>query len=802
MIWHKNIFKTFLVMVVITGVLLSWNTAGFAVQSQQTPIAGSAIPQFKQALPLLHIGGPVGTGIYTTTGNVPLTLTMCEFWANVLPPGTFAVGVQPKTRVWGYIVGSTCPPNGQNDPALDTYIGPVIANDRGSSTDVTFFNNLGNAATTQVLFWKYSTDQTLHWADPQGINGQPGESNYCAQQPTFPGYLTPCAQNYDGPIPAVPHLHGGEVPPELDGGPDAWFTSDGAIRGHGYYTFPAPPDPGVLVNSALYKYPNTQEAAPIWFHDHVLGTTRLNVHAGLAGAYFIEDPAIYPTNVTTTRGTAGTCAANCLPDNLQPLSQVIPLVLQDRMFDNNGQLFFPADSAGNVLWSLNPEHPYWVPEFVGDTIVVNGKAWPFLNVEARRYRFLILNGSNARTYELSIPGGPTMYVISTDGGYLDTPVAVNKLVIMPGERYGVIMDFVGLAGKKLILKNTARTPYPKGAPPHGSTLGNIVQFIVGAAPAVADASYNPALGTPLRTGSNAIVRLTTGGALPATVNKTRQLTLNEVLGLPKTVTDPVTGVLTAYPGGPLEILVNNTKWSGKLPDGTTRNDFTAVTTNGGTTGLQTSYYSELPQEGTTEVWEIVNLTADAHPIHLHLVQFQIINRQNFNVSNYNSKAYFPAFTGSPAPLPLGCTAGVYCPGYGPPLTYGPTAASGNKYGGNPDVMTYLQGGINLPLPQEQGWKDTVVALPGMVTRLAVRWSPTDIPVGGTGGDPTTLYYPFNPDGVVSGQPGHGYVWHCHIIDHEDNEMMRPDIVTLPSNCLNPTSPCYPANRPLVKGVAY
>jgi FtsP/CotA-like multicopper oxidase with cupredoxin domain len=149
-------------------------------------------------------------------------------------------------------------------------------------------------------------------------------------------------------------------------------------KGHGYYTVP-----GASVNASLYKYPNVQEAAPIWFHDHTLGATRLNVYAGLAGAYYIVDPTLN------------------LPANLQPVSEVVPLVLQDRMFDTNGQLFFQADSAGGLLWATNPEHPYWSPEFVGDTIVVNGKAWPYLNVQAKRYRFLFLNGSNARTYKCS-----------------------------------------------------------------------------------------------------------------------------------------------------------------------------------------------------------------------------------------------------------------------------------------------------------------------------------------------------------------------------------------------------------------
>ncbi len=715
--------------------------------SPQIPIAGSAIPQFAQPLPLLSVQ-PGGT-VATLIGNQPLAIRMCEFDANVLPPGTFLPGVQPATRVWGYIAGASCPTSPQ-----DTYIGPVIVNQRGSSTDITWINDLGDTATTQVLAWKYSTDQTLHWADP--LNN---EANGCNMMGGIPMFGSDCAQNYSGPIPAVVHLHGGEVPPEIDGGPDAWFTSDGLLRGHGYYS-----SGGVAGNRSLYRYPNTQEASPIWFHDHTLGATRLNVYAGLAGAYFISDPAL------------------ALPPNLPPLTEVVPVVIQDRMFDVGGQLFFPADSAANFLWTPNPEHPYWVPEFVGDTIVVNGKAWPFLNVQAKRYRFLFLNGSNARTYEMSLLNpatgavGPPLWVIGTDGGYLDSPVKLDpalgrKLLMQPGERYEVIIDFAGYAGTNLIIRNTGRTPYPRGAPPQGSTLGRILQFRVGTAPA-ADASYNPASGVLLRTGAQKIVRLAdpaTGTLAPGvTVAKRRQLTLNEVMGMAMTATDPVTGLVTNYPGGPLEILVNNTKWTGESPR--PYPDFTPITVNGVTT-----FYSELPREGDTEVWEIVNLTADAHPIHLHLVQFQLINRQNFNFNSYLT-AYNTAFPCQGA----GCI-GTFIPGYGPPQDYraANNPLSGGKDGGNPDVgliskkgkPIYLQGPVNPPQPNEAGWKDTIISYPGQVTRIAVRWAPTDLPITAAA---SALFYPFDPGSVN----GHGYVWHCHIIDHEDNEMMRPDVVRL------------------------
>ncbi|HZD55704.1 MAG TPA: multicopper oxidase [Anaerolineales bacterium] len=679
------------------------------VSAQGIPLPGSSIPQFIDPLPLLSVaGGPMETIV---AGAAEITLTMQEFQANVMP-STFLPGTYTGTWVWGYRAGIT-----PTNPA-GTYIGPVIVASRGTPTQIRFVNNL----TANNIFWREWTDQTLHWADPLG-----GEMNMCAHS-TMPGQppSTDCAAHYDGPIPAVPHLHGGEVPPVLDGGPDAWFTADGAYHGHAYYTMA-----GAAANEAIYRYPNTQEAAPIWFHDHVLGATRINVYAGLAGAYALTDPGLaLPTGlhpVGLQQGADG------------PVDFLVPLVLQDRTFDTNGQLFL-----FNI--GINPEHPYWVPEFVGDTIVVNGKVWPFLNVEPRRYRFLFINGSNARTYELFVVNpvtkvmGPPMWQIGTDGGYLDAPVKIDpnvkpldKLTIMPGERADVIIDFAGLAGQTLLMRNTGRTPYPKGTAPAGSTLGQIIQFRVGPGP-VADASYDPASGIPLRPPMIRLVNPATGTlAAGVTANQTRQLTLNEVMG----------------PGGPLEVLVNNTKWDGlQEPGRVVRSDFTPVTVNG-----VTEYYSELPNEGDTEVWEIVNLTADAHPIHTHLTQFQLLNRQNFNVNKYNG-AYNTAFPG-----------GVFMPAYGPPLDY--NTGNPRALGGNPDITPFLQGPAMPPNANEAGWKDTVIMFPGQVTRFTVRYAPTDKPIN----DPN-LYYPFDPNAS-----GHGYVWHCHIIDHEDNEMMRPYAIT-------------------------
>ncbi len=207
-------------------------------------------------------------------------------------------------------------------------------------------------------------------------------------------------------------------------------------------------------------------------------------------------------------------------------------------------------------------------------------------------------------------------------------------------------------------------------------------------------------------------------------------------------------------------------------------------------GTGKNYLSELPNEGETEIWEIVNLTADAHPIHLHLVQFQLMNRQNFDVNKY-SAAYAAAFPGGGYDPMTGqpYAAGVFIPGFGPPLDY--NTGSARALGGNPDIaavdakgkILYLKSKPTPPLPQEAGWKDTVVAYPGQVTRIVVRWAPTDLPANTPVANAT---FPFDPHG------GHGYVWHCHIVDHEDNEMMRPDEVV----------PNTGAARTYIKGVDY
>lgn len=313
------------------------------------------------------------------------------------------------------------------------------------------------------------------------------------------------------------------------------------------------------------------------------------------------------------------------------------------------------------------------------------------------------------------------------------------------------------------------------------TIVPIVQFLIGSPPAGGDSSYNPASVpvVPLRTGKNAIVRLadpTTGSLAPAVgVQKIRQLTLNVVVKPESVVTDPVTGKPnTHFPGGPFQTLLNNTTFEGTNYQGMSRDDFTPITI-GPHHERMTKFVSELPREGDTELWEIVNLTPAAHPIHLHLVQFQVVNRQPFDLAAYSVR-YNDAF------------GGAFVPGFGPPLDYRPSEASGWKFGGNPDITPFLSPApVTPPEPYEAGWKDTVIVPPRQVTRIAVRWAPTDIP---TTAPRAALHYPFDPSN------DRGYTWHCHILDHEDNEMMRPYNVMLNHAATTPKK------RPLVKGRHY
>jgi len=715
------------IMLSVLLLLLFVGNAG----AQQLLLPGALIPKFVDPLPVAttpavpgitvvdaRAGGAdetptadlLPTGAPDGINDNTFKISAVEFQAQILPSNFVPPGLPAGTPapvpswVWGYLTtgDSTATPR-------PSYLGPVVVAQKGVPFYPEYINALpipaGNVQQNLPI------DQTLDWADPLGV-------------PCTPGIT--CLNPYTGPIPIATHLHGAEVAPAYDGGPDAWFTPGYAVTGPGW--------PG-----AVYTYPNNQQESTIWFHDHALGITRLNVYAGLAGVYPIIDPA------------------NAALHTIMPAfpQHDIPLIIQDRSFDTTGQIFYNLASNPQP----NPTvHPFWIPEFIGDTIVVNGKTWPFLNVEPRQYRFRFVNGSNARFYDLTLnmtkvnkktkTTNTTLpfIAIATDDGYLQNAVSTPNVIIGPGERYEVIVDFTLLpVGTQIVMMNAARTPFPGGGKPVPGVTDTVMKFIV-----VADTSGLPPTSilaaASLRAATNPIQPIFNGfippalPPLPAAGNIVRQLTLNEVIG----------------PGGPLELVVNNSK-------------FNLAVNLPGTPTTPLGRETELPAVGDTEIWEIINITADAHPMHLHLVSFQVLDRTPFQAATWITQ--YDALL----------LANLVLPGGGPPNVYNVRNADG-AIGGNPAIGPFLQ--LNkrtLPLPYEKGWKDTVITYPGEVTRIVVRWAPTDLPATGLGAPVVgTNPYSFDPSALAGNpgdpSPGVGYVWHCHIIDHEDNEMMRNYVV--------------------------
>lgn len=402
----------------------------------------------------------------------------------------------------------------------------------------------------------------------------------------------------------VTHLHGGETPSPSDGYPEAWFT-----RGY--------EEVGPFFEREVYEYPNHQRATMLWYHDHAMGLTRLNNYAGLAGAYIIRDE----------------CEESL---NLPKKEYEIPLIIQDRSFNPDGSLSYPRQ-PNNAAENL--PNPSIVPAFIGDTLLVNGKVWPYLEVEPRKYRFRILNASNTRGYQLHLDSGQSFYQIGTDGGLLRRTVKVDKISIHPSERVDVILDFSKLNGQEMILKNDLG----ENASPEDAT-NEVMKFKV----------------TKPLSGEDKSVIPKTLSDIPSL--KHHKISANRVVKL--------MGSSDEY-GRPL-LLLNNKKW----------HDPIEIT----------------PQVGSTEIWSFMNITAFTHPMHIHLIQFQILERQPFDLDRYNEDGQI-IFTGAPQP----------------------------------------------PNPSERGWKDTVAAPAGQMTRVIGRYAP---------------------------YTGH-YVLHCHILEHEDHDMMRP-----------------------------
>jgi spore coat protein A, manganese oxidase len=688
---------------------------------EQNPLDPSCVPMFAAPLPVF---GPAGSVPRVDLAAHPsLTVTMKEINQAVLPQdGPNVCGIKfRKTRVWAYESA---------DSRTGEVLGPAnwpavtLEATRGIATRVKYVNQLpsfnpsypwGPGLVEGVL----AIDQTLHWADPMHSMGHSIE-RALAKGSSTPSSEGDTMQQYIGPVPATVHLHGGEVPAAYDGNPDSWFTPDGQ-RGPGYQSA-GKPKPG----EAIYEYPNGQEAGTLWFHDHALGITRTNVYAGLAGFYFIEDPSREP------KGYPGG-------------PHEIEMAIQDRRFDTKSQLYFPQELEIST-------HPFWSPYFEGNVATVNGAAFPYLKVEPRRYRFHLLNGSNHRDYVLSF-GNATIYQIGADDNYFDQPVPLANVAISPGERADIIVDFTNSAGQKITVENTGPDQDPN------IPLPKIMQIQVASRLKTPETSCDPTHPVPsigLCARKDPLVHLTDGkgNTLPGVkVDQTRQMLFYDST---MSVTD-------------VKEFVNNTDWNG-LESPRIAQDFPID-------GI-----SELPRVGSIEKWQILYMgnMGGEHPFHIHLTQFQVLKREKLDTKL--ETPYLAAWkskfgTVDPKLLLPGCSVGAYCADFGPPLPYLELNGDG-ALGGNPAFGPYLLNDCKTvpedcptpPAPGELGWKDTVTVASGEVVTLLVRWTPSDVA--------QIPYRSYTGKNLYRFDPTQGtYVWHCHIIDHEDNEMMRPYRVT-------------------------
>ena len=289
------------------------------------------------------------------------------------------------TKVWGYEGEAKDATTGENLGLIQSTPGATFVAIRGVPTQVKWVNNLVDSS-GNALTHMFAVDPTFDWANPNGMD-MPNPNS----APSFPsGY--PQAQS---PVPIVVHLHGGEVPSTSDGGPEAWWTATG-LHGDSYNT-ELPTDS----NSAVFNYPNEQQAATLWYHDHAMGITRLNVMSGLAGFYLLRSPDDQ--------------VAGLLPNG----EFEIPLAIQDRNFLPDGSLYFSSEGIDPAV------HPYWDPTFLGNTIMVNGLVWPNMDVKQGQYRLRVLDGSNSRFYTLHFSNNMAFTQIGSDGGYLKAPVSLT-----------------------------------------------------------------------------------------------------------------------------------------------------------------------------------------------------------------------------------------------------------------------------------------------------------------------------------------------------------------------------------------
>jgi FtsP/CotA-like multicopper oxidase with cupredoxin domain len=522
-------------------------------------------------------------------------------------------------------------------------------------------------------------DPTLHWANPPG--GTDGRDS----RPTFEE--TPDA--YTGPVPIVTHVHGAVgVGDESDGYAEAWYLpaaknlGDHAAVGTWYDFFAgkALASYGATWGAgfATFQYPNENRASTIWYHDHALGMTRLNVYAGPAGFYLIRggpDDVVLDSRTGRAASLPGPAPreGDKFPPN-KPYRE-IPIAIQDRSFNEDGSLFYPdtREFFDEITGPYIPEtdlSPIWNPEFFGNMIMVNGNTWPFQTVEQRRYRLRFLNGCQSRFLILDfnqIPG-VEVWQIGNEGGFLSAPVNVtaangNRLLMGLAERADMIVDFTNVPVGNYVLANVGPDePFGGGVPGEDfevadpATTGQILQFRVVPALTVDAATPPQFLVLPAIT------------PLPAET-VTRRLALVEEMS-------------AFFEDAPAEALLGNVDANGLAVK-----------------SLWMDPVSENPSVGATELWEFYNTTADAHPMHVHEVTFEVVNREGLVLDEEGEEVVQPI---------------------------------------------QLDGVVTPPESSETGFKDTVISYPGQVTRVRARFD----------------------------TPGQ-FVWHCHIVEHEDNEMMRP-----------------------------
>ncbi len=603
------------------------------------PLAPGSLPRYTEPLVIPPAMPPESK----TAALTSYAIAAREIRQQILPSG------YPRTTVWAY--------GRAGDPLYGTGLsssynspGFTIEARVNEKVRVEWVNGLvdGQGDYRPHLL---PVDQTLHWANPPG--------------PPDSMSMNPAA--YLGPVPIVTHVHGAHVAAVSDGHPEAWYLPAALNIPSGYslkgtHFGSAQPAPA---GSAIFEYTNDQRASTLWYHDHALGITRLNVYAGLAGFWILRDDAEDKLGLPGPSPRVG--------DPPGTRYYEIPIAIQDRSFWDDGSLRYPSsraefDDYKGPYVPASKVPPVWNPEFFGDTMMVNGRTWPLLEVEPRLYRFRLLNGCSSRFLILKLDRASLSFQqIGNEGGLLpDKPLAQTELLLAPAERADVLVDFSSLKeGDEVVLLNLGPDEPYKGpdtplAAADPKTTGQVLklrvvkptgQGVQGSVPA----SLPPV--APLST------------ALPP-----RDLTLSEEME--HTAEIPIAAKLGTPAKGPQG-------WSASI--------------------------TESVKQGSTEIWRIINLTADAHPIHLHLVSFQVLDRRRFDVA-YRDKLeeYW------------------------------------EKGGVMPKLDDHLLGTAQAARAWERGYKDTVIANPGEVTRVIAT---------------------FDLSGL--------YVWHCHILEHEDNEMMRP-----------------------------